>query len=137
MLAEINMHQSYEVRLGHPPDFRVSYRFYDESEGGRKTIPVQGYRSDFWYYNDSQPNPNSIYMIWPEFEDEQGNLITDTTTPVSPFGTARMWIIMPKMRPFHKDKIKVGLKGFFREGSRSVAECEVIEIVGLTTNPSE
>jgi hypothetical protein len=48
-----------------------------------------------------------------------------------------MWIVIPKMRQFHRDKIKVGLKGFFMEGSRRVAECEVIEILGLLTNPIE
>lgn len=131
------MHEPYEVRLKHPPDFRVKYRFYNESEGGRKTVPGQGYRSDFWYYHELQPNPNSIYMIWPEFEDEQGNVMTETEVRVEPTGTARMWVIVPKMRQMHRDRIKVGLKGYFMEGSRRVAECEVIEIVGLNSNPSD
>jgi hypothetical protein len=131
------MHQLYEVRLKHPPDFRVSYRFYDESEGGTKFTPGQGYRSDFWYYHEEQPNPNSIYMIWPEFEDEQGNVITDTEKRVNSVGTARMWVIVPKMRQMHRDRIRVGVKGYFMEGSRRVAECEVIEIIGLKSNPSE
>jgi hypothetical protein len=130
------MHESYEVRLKHPPDFRVSYRFYDESEGGRKTTPGQGYRSDFWYYHEEQPN-HSIYMIWPEFEDQKGNVITDTEERVKTTGTARMWVIIPKMRQMHRDKITIGLKGYFMEGSRRVAECEVIEIVGLNSNPSD
>jgi hypothetical protein len=131
------MHQSYEVKLKHPPDFKVSYRFYDENEGGRSRTPAQGYRSDFWYFHEVQPDPNSIYMIWPEFEDDQGNIITNTDIRVKSIGTARMWIVIPKMRQFHRDKIKVGLKGFFMEGSRRVAECEVIEILGLLTNPIE
>jgi hypothetical protein len=76
-------------------------------------------------------------MIWPEFEDDQGNIITNTDIRVKSIGTARMWIVIPKMRQFHRDKIKVGLKGFFMEGSRRVAECEVIEILGLLTNPIE
>lgn len=131
------MHEPYEDRLKHPPDFRVKYRFYDESEGGRKTVPGQGYRSDFWYYHELQPNPNSIYMIWPEFEDEQENVITDTEARVKPIGTARMWVIVPKMRKMHRDRINVGLKGYFMEGSRRVAECEVIEMLGLNSNPSD
>ena len=129
-------HQLYEIKLGHPADFRVKYRFYDQSEGGRKTIPSQGYRSDFWYHHKDQPNPNSIYIIWPEFENERGEVITDLNEKISSVGTARMWIISPTMRKFHKDKIVVGLKGFFREGTNSVAECEVIEIMALNSNPS-
>jgi len=129
------MHEPYEVRLKHPPDFRVAYRFYDESEGGRKTTPVQGYRSDFWYFHEEQSNPYSIHMIWPEFEDEDGKVINETQKRVKATGTARMWIIVPKMRQMHRGKIKVGMKGYFMESSRRVAECEVIEILGLNSNP--
>jgi hypothetical protein len=131
------MHEPFEVRLKHPPDFRVRYRFYDESDGGRKTTPAQGYRSDFWYHHELQLNPNSIYMIWPEFEDEQCNVIIDTEARVKPVGTARMWVIIPKMRQMHGDRIKVGLIGYFMEGGRRVAECQVIEVVGLNSNPSD
>ncbi len=38
------MHQPYEKRRGHPADFKVRYRFYTSQEGGRKSIPYQGYR---------------------------------------------------------------------------------------------
>lgn len=129
------MHQPYDIKLGHQPDFKVRYRFYTEAEGGRKSVPFQGYRSDFWYFHEEHPNPNSIYMIWPEFEDEYGKVIIQSDSPVPQEGIARMWVIMPPMRPFHKDKITTGLKGFFMEGSRKVAECEVIEIIDLKTNP--
>ena len=64
-------------------------------KAAEKTTPGQGYRSDFWYYHEQQPNPNSIYMIWPEFEDEQSNVITDTEVRVKPTGSARMWVIVP------------------------------------------
>ncbi len=131
------MHSPYENKLGHAADFRVKYRFLLEKDGGRKTTPRQGYRSDFWYYHETQPNPNSIYMIWPEFENKQGEIILDETEIIENEGTARMWIIMPKMREFHKTKIVTGLKGFFREGSMNAAECEVIEILGLHSNPCE
>jgi len=36
------MHQPYDNRLRHPADFKVSYRFYSEQQGGRKSIPHQG-----------------------------------------------------------------------------------------------
>jgi hypothetical protein len=134
-LKQMDTHQSYEIRLKHPPDFRVRYRFYSEKEGGRKSLPYQGYRSDFWYDYENHI-PTSIFMIWPEFEDEHGHLIIELK-PVSSIGTARMWIIMPKMRAYHQDKIQIGLKGHFMEASRKVAECEVVELLGLNTNPVE
>jgi len=33
-------------------------------------------------------------------------------------------------------KIKVGTIGYFKEGAHRTAICEVIEIIGLLTNPS-
>jgi hypothetical protein len=75
-------------------------------------------------------------MIWPEFENQSGNVITDNTVPVSKTGTATMWIINDERRTYHQDKIKVGMKGCFREGSMTTAICEVIEIIGLLTNPT-
>jgi hypothetical protein len=47
-----------------------------------------------------------------------------------------MWIINDEKRIYHRDKIQVGMKGYFREGSRTTAVCEVIEIIGLLTNPN-
>ena len=45
-------HEPYIGRLGHPHDFEVEYRILKESESGRKTLPHQGIRWDFWYeYN--------------------------------------------------------------------------------------
>jgi len=131
------MHQSYEHLLEHPADFRVAYRFYDENEGGRKKLPYQGYRSDFWYDYEGHDVIRKVYMIWPEFENIEGELILEDDGPVSQTGTARMWILIPTTRRYHQDKISVGLKCYFMEGSRKVAECSVIEIVGLKENPIE
>jgi hypothetical protein len=130
------MHTSYEQRLKHKADFRVKYRFYTQEEGGRQVTPIQGYRSDFWYPNEKH-KPNEIFMIWPEFEDEKGEIILENFINVNKEGTAKMWIILPQRRIYHKNKIKIGTKGFFKEGGRSVAECEVIEIIGLDSNPTE
>jgi hypothetical protein len=129
------MHTPYQSRLGHPPDFKVKYRFYTKEEGGRQTIPYQGYRSDFWYPHPDHPS-NGIFMIWPEFEDDAGNIILDNGKSVLPSGIANMWIIVPERRPYHYDKIQAGTIGYFMEGSKRVAECEVIEILGLKTNPT-
>ncbi|HMI05354.1 MAG TPA: hypothetical protein VK541_22890 [Pedobacter sp.] len=131
------MHKSYEKRLGHPADFKVRYRFYTFQEGGRKSIPHQGYRSDFWYDHPEHNGTNLLFMIWPEFEDENGQVILDDENPVPSAGIAQMWVIAAENRVYHLDKIELGLKGYFMEGSRRVAECEVIEILGLGTNPNE
>ena len=128
------MHNSYEEKLKHLADFKVKYKFFTKEEGGREIIPYQGIRSDFWYPHDDH-KPNNIFMIWPEFEDDEGNLILENDRSVPAEGIARMWIIVPERRDYHKNKIQVGLKGFFKEGNLSTGECEVIEILGLNVNP--
>lgn len=127
--------ETYESRRGHVQDFDVRYRFYSTEEGGRKSLPFQGYRCDFLYENED-PKVDSLYMIHPEFEDEHGALMLDIDRPVNREGTARMWILIPEMRgKVHRNRIKTGTKGFFMEGSRRVGEVEVTRVVGLMTNP--
>jgi hypothetical protein len=130
------MHQPYEGRLKHTHDFRVAYQFYTYEEGGRWSPVYQGYRPNFDYAQRT-PEHNGLYMIFPEFENENGQVITESKTPMLETGTARMWIISSHMRPFHQRHIQVGTKGYFMEGDRRVAECEVIEINGLFSNPVE
>ncbi|MES2837263.1 MAG: hypothetical protein V4667_07060 [Bacteroidota bacterium] len=129
------MHEPYENRLNHKADFRVKYKFRSQEDGGRKTgNPFQGIRCDFSYSGESE---NKMYMIWPEFEDNEGNVILYNDKSVPNSGTARMWIINNEMRPFHYDKIKVGVKGNFREGAIYSADCEVIEELDLKINPTK
>lgn len=121
------MHTPYRERLVNGPHFRVKYRFYKEQEGGRKFTPYQGYRSDFWYEN---PNPrNHLFMIYPEFEDENGNVILDNTSPVPSEGTTIMWILLEDRVPYHKEHLKLNTICYFMEGPNRVAECEVIELM--------
>lgn len=128
------MWKPYEERSGHPQDFYVQYRFYSPEVGGRQNFPAQGYRCDFAYQEDDIKE-TSIYMIHPEFEDNDRNVILDDKISVNQTGTARMWIVLPEMREeIHKHKIKLGTKGYFMEGSRRVGEVEVIKIVGLLSN---
>ena len=95
-------------------------------------LPYQGIRSDFWYeHPEHKQNGQLLFIIWPEFEDEKGQVITDKSMPVLPSGTARMWIINNDFIKYHKGKIEIGTKGYFREGSRSTGECEVIELINL------
>lgn len=130
------MHKPYEEITRHQPDFRIMYRFYSVEEGGRKIIPYQGIRSDFFYdHPDHNEKVNWIFMIWPEFENENGQIILDNTKSVPSSGSARMWLISKGNRDYHCGRIKVGTKGHFHEGRKKTGECTVIEILGLCTNP--
>jgi hypothetical protein len=123
-------HKSYKEIMNREPDFRVTYRFYTLEEGGRWSSVFQGYRSDFWYYHEE--NKKGLhFMIWPEFENEESDIIIENNIPIKLSGTARMWIITDKFINHHKGKIVVGTKGFFKEGFKSVAECEVIELLNI------
>ncbi|MFT3823974.1 MAG: hypothetical protein QM731_08635 [Chitinophagaceae bacterium] len=130
------MHKPYEKRLGHPADFRVKYTFRDKEEGGRERLPCQGLRCDFWYEHEAH-EVSHLFMIWPEFEDQSGNIILDEEIRVPKTGTALMWIINTARRVYHRDRIKIGTIGYFRERATPTAICEVIEIIGLATNPTE
>ncbi|MBC3788821.1 hypothetical protein [Spirosoma utsteinense] len=124
-------HKPYEQIFGHKEDFKVKYRFYKLEEGGRYILPNQGIRSDFWY-EDPDHEHNWLFMIYPEFEDENGDLIEGM---VNQEGIARMWILSPDNRLYHQQRIKVGTIGYFREGSKRTGICEIIELVGLHKNP--
>ncbi|MFD0675226.1 hypothetical protein [Cohnella sp. GCM10027633] len=126
----------YEVIRKHPHDFTVRYRFYSVAEGGRKYIPHQGYRADFAFEEDFVNRPLSLRVIHPEFEDKENQIILNDAVSVPICGTARMWVLIATARRERDVKtIKLGMKGYFMEGSRRVAEAEVIEINGLFTNP--
>ncbi|MEJ1240317.1 hypothetical protein WBG78_19400 [Chryseolinea sp. T2] len=128
----MDSHTPYEERIKRKPDFRVKYRFYSIDEGGRYSFPYQGIRSDFWYeHSEHKTNGQSLFIIWPEFENEKEEVIIDRSMPVPKTGTARMWIINDEFIPYHKGKIELGTKGFFKEGSRSTGECEVIELINI------
>lgn len=118
-------------------DFRVKYRFFTPAEGGREHPVLQGYRSD-WVYADyyaaweasNKKDSLQIYMIWPWAVDEYG-LEYSHHELIPSEGFADMHILVDNMRPVHRKKIKVGVKGYFVEGSRRVAEAEVIDILYL------
>lgn len=124
------MHKPYNEVFNRLPDFRVSYRIYSYEEGGRYSLTFQGIRWNFWYEHPEHKK-GQLFMIYPEFEDENGQPITDLSVPVNPEGFARMWILNEDFIKYHQGKIKVGTKGYFMEGNRKVGECEVVELVTL------
>jgi hypothetical protein len=122
---------TYAERTGREQDFDVHYRFFSSDAGGRKSVaPRQGYRCDWSYDGDDTETPG-IYMIWPEFEADDGSIIAlGEYVPLE--STARMWIVSSEMREeIHRGRIFVGTRGFFMEGGRRVAEAVVTRIVGL------
>lgn len=126
----MDRHIPYQQIRKRECDFIVAYRFFSSDEGGRKTgNPMQGYRSDFMYSDDE--NEKQLWMIWPEFLDENNNIILDKSFRVADSGKAQMWIINEINQDLHRERIKIGLKAFFMEGPNKVAECEVIQIVNL------
>ena len=110
------------------PDFRILYRFFREDEGGRKSLPLQGYRSDWTYLNGET---SQLYMIWPRFLDQEENELCSYQM-IEMSGLANMYIISDKLiNSVHKDKVKVGTRGFLMEGPKKVAEAEIIEVINL------
>jgi hypothetical protein len=124
------LHIPYEKIRHRKPDFVVSNRFYSHEEGGRRTgTPVQGYRSDFLFKDEEAQK--QLWCIHPEFLDADNNIILDKTIPISKSGKAYMWILDEEKIDFHRNRIRVGQKGYFMEGPTKTAECEVIELIGL------
>jgi hypothetical protein len=111
------------------PDFRVRYQFLQKNT--HISFPVyQGRRFDFRYPNDGDLR-NSHYIIWPEFEDEGGFAILDKWIPIQTSGTAKMWIVNPKLTGYHRNYLKLGTVGYMTSGAEDIAECEVIELINL------
>lgn len=115
-------------------DFEVTYKFFTKEEGGRQSgLPFQGYRCD-WLYDGDDPS-DGVYMIHPEFLGKNGEVL-EKEKPVPSQGTARMKIIFEEMRKYHQERIGEGVKGYFVEGSKKIAEATVTKILGLHSRKS-
>ena len=124
---------TYAETTGHPADFQVRYRFLSAEEGGRHTgTPFQRYRCD-WSYEGDDPL-KGIYMIYPEFMAEDGSVFPEGV-PVPVSGLATMWILSHDLRvQIHRERIREGVRGYFMEGARRVAEAVVTRVIGLHAN---
>jgi hypothetical protein len=123
----------YAESTGHWADFEVRYRFLTTEGGGRRTgTPFQHYRCD-WSYEGDDPSLG-IYMIYPEFMAEDGSVMPESV-PVPASGIATMWILSHDLRvQVHRARIRQGVRGYFMEGARRVAEAVVTRVLGLHTN---
>lgn len=120
---------TYTQRTGRPADFLVRYRVLLATEGGRSTPPHQHVRWDFLYEGDD-PLTDGVHMIWPEFVDPAGHVLPEGEVPA--VGMAQMFVVNRERTAFHHRRIRVGVRGFFMEGARKVAECE---LTAITWNP--
>jgi hypothetical protein len=70
------------------------------------------------------------FMIWPEFLDDAGNPLPEGEVAYQ--GLAHMFILNRDMREqTHRQRIAVGVRGYFVEGPKRVAEREVTKLIGL------
>ena len=119
--------KSYREPRGQEPAFQVRYRFLTPAEGGREAPPRQHIRWNFVYGAD---DPTRQYMIWPEFISAEGATLPEGEVPMT--GIADMFLLDPDSGSYHLERIAVGTKGYFAEGAKRVAECEVIAIGSLS-----
>src|SRR4028118_70696 len=95
---------SYTEVTGRRADFRVRYEWI-ETQPQR---PYQHMRCDFSYVGDDV-HRDGLYMIWPEFENDDGDILPEETE-IPHRGFASMWIVAPAMRQVHRTKAQVGAK---------------------------
>ena len=122
---------SYRNRKGRGPDFRVHYRFLSEAEGGRLSLPYQHIRCDFLYEGDDLQT-DGIWCIWPEFLAANLEALPEDEQPVPVEGLADMYILNDDLRAEHARRIRVGTKGYFVEGPKKTAFCEVVDLLSLS-----
>jgi uncharacterized protein (DUF433 family) len=120
----------YTEVFGREPDFRVTYRLFNPEEGGRKTPAYQGIRWDMAYEDDKGLKTR---MVYPEFIDPDGFAIPNG--PFAPVGQANMFVLNSAMLDFHRQHIRLGVRGYFMEGPRRVGVWEVAEALGLKRLP--
>lgn len=116
-------HKPYIEVFGREHDFRVKYRLFSSEEGGRLTPAFQGIRWDFWYPDHPAGH---LFMIYPEFEDSKGEPL-NSETPINDQGFANMWILNSDHFAYHRERLKIGIKGTFNEG-KVIADCEIVSL---------
>ncbi len=112
-------------------DFEVHYRFFSAEEGGRQGPAFQGYRCDWKYADLEEERPDQVWKIWPIYLDNNGQLLPENTE-VPNQGIAQMLIVDKGLKEsVHKNRIRVGIRGYFVEGLKRIAEASVTRVVDL------
>jgi len=120
---------NYADKTGRLPDFRVKYRWHTPDSGVPYQRPFQHIRSDFMYERDD-PQADGMYMIWPEFERDDGVPWAEEAE-IPTVGFASMWILSKDLRALHRARLAPGVRGFMMAGPHKIADVEVIELIGI------
>jgi translation elongation factor EF-Tu-like GTPase len=122
------------------PDFEAEITILTEEERGRQTPPHNYIRWDFGYADDNPLEPErnldkEIYMIWPNFLDDDGTPIQKGIPLIGTY-KARMHILVKEMMDYHRKRISVGLKFNCHEGARIMARGVVTKLRAISTDGS-
>ena len=121
----------YEKIRNRKPDFLVEYQIIPPEEGGPTRIPFQGCRTDL-HYEGEDLQKDGVYIIHPEFLNEDGSVILDDNVEIPLTGRAYMWIaFFEKMWNYHRQRATPGRRCWFMYGKMKVAHATVIEQIGL------
>lgn len=123
-----NLHSPYSA-AGQSPDFEVEYEIEVDPELSDITI-AQGVRCDF-LFDGEDPKVDGVYMIWPEFLDDNGSVIINKKLLPEKKGHATMWIGDVKTKRKIRDRLTLGSKGYWVVGSKKIAKVTVSKILGL------
>jgi len=133
----MSLHKQYKDLFDRNyPDFIVSYRLVDpDCLSGSRNVH-QGIRWNLIYEEDIVQK-QQVYMVFPEFIEQNGTVILDSAKPLDLDGYAGMWVLTNDMISFHLGRLRVGDKCYFVEGSKIMAECEVIQIGNLSNDSGD
>ena len=110
------------------PDFAAALQFRASADGGRKTLPMQGYRCDLQYQDDPE---NQAWMIYPCFLDQSGRPFAEGVS-VPAQVNAHFRIIDSHLRVAeHARRLQVGTRFFLVEGARRVADGIVTKLLAV------
>ncbi len=107
-------------------DFEAVVRILSAREGGRASPPFQGIRWDLRYFSDD----GVAWMVWPEFLDEAGDPLPPDR-PITGLVRARFLVVDPRMRPFHRERVRPGEGFFCVEGAKVCAAGVITRVTGL------
>ena len=69
------------------------------------------------------------FQVHYRFLSPDGGALPEGEVPMS--GVADMFLVNPDRASYHRQRIAVGTKGYFMEGPKRVAECEVVALRSL------
>ena len=120
----MTLHTPYADIFHRPCDFLVSYRIKPD-EALKAVIAHQGMRCDF-----SFDRGKTVYMIYPEILDNEGEVILDKNQRIKDSGTAKMWIVLESEKYVEplKNQLYIGQTAFWRIGGSVLAEVVVVDI---------